>query len=82
MICARGRSAGLHSTFCRALARGVEPGTAALTDRELQVFERIGRGRTTREIVLELHLSVHTVESHREKIRLKLNLRNGTELQQ
>ena len=53
-----------------------------MTDRELQVFERIGRGRTTREIALELHLSVHTVESHREKIRLKLNLRNGTELQQ
>ena len=53
-----------------------------MTDRELQVFERIGRGRTTREIVLELHLSIHTVESHREKIRLKLNLRNGTELQQ
>jgi len=65
-----------------ALSRGVEPGPAVLTDRELQVFELIGRGRTTREIAVELRLSVHTIESHREKIRLKLNLRNGTELQQ
>jgi DNA-binding NarL/FixJ family response regulator len=66
----------------RALARGIASGPFLLTDRELQVFERIGRGRTTRQIAVELHLSIHTIESHREKIRLKLNLRNGTELQQ
>lgn len=66
----------------RALARSVAPGPSVLTDRELQVFERIGRGKTTREIAAELNLSIHTIESHREKIRLKLNLRNGTELQQ
>jgi DNA-binding NarL/FixJ family response regulator len=65
----------------RTLGRGGS-GPLVLTDRELQVFEGIGRGRTTREIAAELNLSVHTVESHREKIRLKLNLRNGTELQQ
>jgi DNA-binding NarL/FixJ family response regulator len=66
----------------RALARDSAPGPAVLTDRELQVFELIGRGRATREIAAQLHLSVHTIESHREKIRFKLNLRNGTELQQ
>lgn len=66
----------------RALSRDFALGPAVLTDRELQVFELIGRGRATREIAAELHLSVHTIESHREKIRFKLNLRNGTELQQ
>lgn len=66
----------------RALARALGTGPFLLTDRELQVFERIGRGRTTRQIAGELRLSIHTIESHREKIRLKLNLRNGTELQQ
>jgi DNA-binding NarL/FixJ family response regulator len=67
----------------RALSRAViASGPGVLTDRELQVFERIGRGRSTREIATELHLSVHTIESHREKIRLKLNLRSGIELQQ
>lgn len=64
------------------LPREIAPGPSVLTDRELQVFERIGRGRTTREIAAELHVSIHTIESHREKIRLKLNLRNGTELHQ
>jgi DNA-binding NarL/FixJ family response regulator len=57
-------------------ARGLE----ALSDRELQVFELIGRGASTRGIAEQLNLSVHTVESHRENIRLKLHLRNGTEL--
>lgn len=55
-------------------------GVAALSDREMQVFELIGHGLTTRVIAERLKLSVHTVESHRENIRLKLQLRNGTEL--
>jgi DNA-binding NarL/FixJ family response regulator len=57
-------------------------GVEALTDRELQIFQFIGRGMTTRAIAEELRLSVHTIESHRENIRLKLNLRNGTQLLQ
>ncbi|EQD57082.1 protein containing Transcription regulator LuxR, partial [mine drainage metagenome] len=52
----------------------------ALSNREMQVFELIGRGQGTREIAERLHLSVHTIESHRENIRMKLGLRNGTEL--
>jgi DNA-binding NarL/FixJ family response regulator len=55
-------------------------GVDALTDREIQVFELIGRGNPTRAIAEQLHLSVHTIESHREKIRIKLNLANGAEL--
>jgi DNA-binding NarL/FixJ family response regulator len=59
-------------------SRGVE----SLSDRELQIFQLIGHGKSTRVIAEELHLSVHTIESHREKIRMKLELRNGTELLQ
>ena len=55
-------------------------GVEALTDRELQIFELIGRGLSTSEIARQLMLSAHTIESHREKIRRKLKLRNGTEL--
>jgi DNA-binding NarL/FixJ family response regulator len=51
-----------------------------LTDRELQVFDMIGQGMTTREIAENLKLSVKTVESHREHIKNKLNLTNATEL--
>lgn len=60
----------------RRPARGVD----ALTDRERQVFEFIGRGLGTRAIADKLNLSVHTIESHRENIRAKLGLRNGAEL--
>jgi DNA-binding NarL/FixJ family response regulator len=53
-----------------------------LSDRELQVFGMIGRGISTVDIAKQLHLSPHTIESHREKLRLKLRLKNGTELMQ
>jgi len=53
-----------------------------LTDRELQIFEMIGRGGSTRAIAEQLHLSIHTIETHRENIRAKLSLRTGTELLQ
>jgi DNA-binding NarL/FixJ family response regulator len=54
----------------------------ALSDRELQVFELIGDGVGTRAIAERLDLSVHTIETYRENIRAKLDLRNGSELVQ
>jgi DNA-binding NarL/FixJ family response regulator len=50
------------------------------SDRELQVFEMIGRGLTTKQISRELELSHKTVETHREKIKAKLNLKTSAEL--
>jgi DNA-binding NarL/FixJ family response regulator len=55
-------------------------GGETLTDRELQIFQLIGRGKSTREIAQELNISVHTIDSHREHIRAKLDLHSGTEL--
>jgi DNA-binding NarL/FixJ family response regulator len=52
----------------------------ALADRELAVFRLIGEGMKTTHIAERLHLSVHTVETYRERIRNKLNLKDGTEL--
>jgi DNA-binding NarL/FixJ family response regulator len=52
----------------------------ALSDRELQVFRLIGQGRSTRQIAATLHLSIKTVESHREHIKQKLRLESATEL--
>ncbi len=51
-----------------------------LSDRELEVFELIGRGLGTRRIAEELHLSVKTIESHREHIKEKLKLDSSQEL--
>ena len=53
---------------------------STLTDRELQVFELIGSGHETRQIAEKLHLSIKTVDTYREHIKEKLNLKNATEL--
>lgn len=53
-----------------------------LSDRELRVFELIGRGRSTREIAAELNLDVRTIETYRARIKDKLQLNNATELLQ
>ena len=54
----------------------------ALTDRELTVFRLIGKGRATREIADDLHISVKTVESYQAHIKEKLALKNARELVQ
>jgi DNA-binding NarL/FixJ family response regulator len=51
-----------------------------LSTRELEVFEFIGQGLTTKQIARKLNLSPKTIETHREKIKSKLNLKNGAEL--
>ncbi len=52
----------------------------SLTDRELEVFALIGRGLPTREIAQKLHLSVKTIETHRDHLRAKLNISTTNEL--
>jgi DNA-binding NarL/FixJ family response regulator len=51
-----------------------------LADRELEVFELIGRGLTTREIGAKLGLGVTTVDTYRTRIKEKLNLENAARL--
>lgn len=51
-----------------------------LSDREFEVFQLIGRGRSTKEIAAQLHLSVKTVEVHRVNIKAKLKLATSPEL--
>ncbi|MBI1312850.1 response regulator [bacterium] len=52
----------------------------SLTDRELEVFELIGDGQTTRQIADRLDLSHKTIETYKENLKRKLNLKNATEL--
>lgn len=47
-------------------------GLTRLTDKELDIFERIGRGESTHEIAFRLHLSAKTVETYRTRIKRKL----------
>src|SRR5262245_12971769 len=51
-----------------------------LTDREIEIFQMIGQGLTTRQIAGKLGLSPKTVDAHRERIKQRLELKNVTEL--
>lgn len=51
-----------------------------LSDREMEVFELIGDGYTTRQIAERLGLSVKTIDTYREHLKLKLRIARGTEL--
>lgn len=53
-----------------------------LTDREIEVFEHFGRGRTTQEIAERLGLSPKTVESHRANIKKKMGIEHAPEFVQ
>ncbi len=55
-------------------------GIDQLTDRELEIYQLIGEGLTTRGIAAKLQVSVKTVENHRAHIKEKLGLKNAIEL--
>lgn len=59
---------------------GETASVSSLSDRELEVFELIGQGNTTKEIADMLHLSEKTVHSHRSRIKRKLSIDNSIEL--
>lgn len=61
-------------------APAVQEPTELLTDRELDVFRLIGEGQASGAIAGQLSLSVHTIDSHRENIKRKLQLKNAGEL--
>jgi DNA-binding NarL/FixJ family response regulator len=63
-----------------AKSNGVSSPLERLTDREIEVFEMIGQGLTSRQIARRLELSPKTVNTYREHIKQKLELRNVTEL--
>lgn len=79
-------SEGIGQSVMRQLASGGTRTSAnpleRLSNRELQILHLIGRGLSTRQAAEALSLSVKTVESHRERIKRKLNLATGSQLVQ
>jgi DNA-binding NarL/FixJ family response regulator len=52
----------------------------ALSDRELQVFELIGRGQSTKQIAGNLGVDTKTIETYRARIKDKLGLSSAPAL--
>ena len=55
-------------------------GIEKLSDREMHIFHLLGSGLGNTQIAHSLHLSVKTIESHRENIKRKLDLSCGRDL--
>jgi DNA-binding NarL/FixJ family response regulator len=51
-----------------------------LSNRELQILHMIGKGMSTRDAALSLNLSIKTVESHRQRLKRKLDLTTSSRL--
>jgi DNA-binding NarL/FixJ family response regulator len=64
--------------------QSVEAGTGspvdALSDRELEVLQLLGKGHSTRSIAETLHLSVKTIETHRAHIKEKLGFPDSEDM--
>src|SRR2546421_11650104 len=63
-----------------AIGRKGENGVGQLTDRELEVFELIGHGRTSPESSNCVHLGMSTIDTYRTRIKAKLHLENSSQL--
>ena len=63
--------------------QAVQPsGMDLLSDREIEVFQLVGRGLNSREIAGQLNLGSTTVDSYRARIKEKLGIKNAAELYQ
>jgi DNA-binding NarL/FixJ family response regulator len=77
-------SENLTNAYLKSIGTGskmLPRSVSALTDRELEVFSMIGRGLAKRDVADALQLGVATVNTHCARIKEKLNLRSGRELQ-
>jgi LuxR family transcriptional regulator, quorum-sensing system regulator SolR len=74
-----------------ALPPGIDPRVASqpraptsdkplLTQRQLEIAQRVINGWTAREIALELDLSRRTVESHIDNLKMRLDCANRSDL--
>lgn len=74
--------AGAMSQIVRSAVDGKKSGAAIerLSDRELEVFHMIGRGRTSRAIGAHLGIGLTTIDTYRARIKEKLSLDNGAQL--
>lgn len=75
----------ITATVAEMLAEGVanftkESTHASLSDREMQVLQKIAEGKTVSEIASEISLSVNTVSTYRTRILEKLSLNNNAEI--
>lgn len=73
-------SARILEGLSGARPRGSSSPIEKLTDREFEIFQLVGQGKSTRDVAEQLHLSPKTVDVHRSHIKEKLDLKDVTAL--
>ncbi len=71
---------GVSNTVLTDYQRFVGSPMDLLTARELDVFRLLAEGKQAKDISAELNISVYTVDTHRNRILRKLQLRSSSEL--
>ena len=75
-----GMAARILDNFSARKPRGSSSPIEQLSDREFEVFQLVGHGRSTRDIAQQLNLSPKTVDVHRGNIKRKLELKDAMAL--
>ena len=73
-------AARILDVFSGQRPKGSRVPLARLTDREFEILELLGQGKSSREVAKALHLSVKTVDTHRTHLKGKLKLRSALQL--
>jgi DNA-binding NarL/FixJ family response regulator len=76
----RGITGVVVDDYVRRIADRPKVEPAQLTAREREIAQMISEGRSTKEIAGQLHVSVKTVETHRQHIMEKLKIDSVAEL--
>ena len=66
--------------YVRHMSASDTSGFSVLTEREREVLQLLAEGKTAREVATHLHVSVKTIETHRQQIMHKLKIRNAADL--
>lgn len=70
----------IETLFGTSSGLDMENNSDELSEREIEVIKLCTKGLTAREIGEKLHIGKRTVETHKERIFLKLNLKSTKEL--
>jgi DNA-binding NarL/FixJ family response regulator len=73
-------SAKILDTLSGRKPRGSSSPIEKLSDREFEIFQLVGLGKSTRDTAKQLNLSPKTVDTHRSHIKEKLELQDATSL--
>lgn len=69
-----------HQRKAKAMGELPKKDAARLTSREMEVLQLIAEGKANKETASELHISIKTVEKHRQKVMEKLNIHDTASL--